>query len=80
MSATDLLELNLDRYDGLKLTSKLRSGTILLTKDEVPILENKNEAETKLYHPVNAEVMWFDSTEIKTDKKSTLEHILYNKN
>ena len=26
-SATDLLELNLDRYDGLKLTSKLRSGT-----------------------------------------------------
>ena len=57
------------------------TGTILLTKDEVPILENKNEAETQtLMISCERCSTWFDSTEIKTDKKSTLEHILYNKN
>ena len=53
------------------------TGTILLTKDEVPILENKNET---LMISCERCSTWFDSAEIKTDKKSTLEHILYNKN
>jgi len=69
-----LLELNQERYAGLKLTSKLCEGTILLTSDDVPIIDDDDDKNIMIC--CDRCSSWIDSTNIKTDKKSTLNYIL----
>jgi len=53
VSPTDLLRLNKERYDGLTLSSKLQQGTLLLTSDNVPLVNLENN-ETPL--PIGVKV------------------------
>ena len=79
MTSKELLELNKERYEGLRLSSKLRLGTILLTREDVPIKDDGEEEEKKSFSVCcDRCYTWIESDKIKTDNEMTLNYILFS--
>ena len=78
VSANELLRLNKERYDGLTLKSQLVNGTLLLVREDVPLImgdEDETVVESKIDTPRVANKITFDTlVELRTNFIGVFPH------